>query len=178
MAESPGKVTQVYIGFIDVLFGVVVGISFAQFVPLTLEFKTFTAILAYATVVASWVGYHTAFRKGSDDYSGPYRFVIDIILLYLYYYLINSSNNFPLMLAIFPFIFGFYVLWELSRLLELGKKKKPDFRIIWNSIFLILFSIQLAVYSYFANLSGMVWFEVAFWTSSMTMIIAYRIRHP
>lgn len=175
MAQSPGKVTQVYVGFIDVLFGVVVGVSFAQFVPITLEFKTFTAILAYATVVASWVGYHKAFRSGSDDYIGPYRFVFDIILLYLYYYLINSFNNFPLMLVIFPIIFGFYVLWESSRLIELRKKNEPKFRFKWNIIFLFLFLIQLAVYSYFANLSGLVWFQCVFWIASMIMIIVYRI---
>lgn len=127
MAQGPGNVTQVYVGFIDVLFSVVVGISFAQFVPITLEFKSFTAILAYATVVASWVGYHKAFGSGSDKYKGPYRFVIDIILLYLYYYLINSFNNFPLMLVILPIIFGFYLLWELCRLIELQKKNESRY---------------------------------------------------
>ena len=173
--ESSGKVTQVYVSFIDVLFGVVVGISFVQFVPITLEFKTFTALLAYATVVASWVGYHKALSNGSDKYIGPSRFVIDIILLYLYYYLISSFNNFPLMLFIFPIIFVFYVLWELSRLIELWKKNEPKYRIIWNSIFLILFLIQLAAYSYFTNLSNVEWFQWTFWTVSMTMILLYRI---
>lgn len=178
MAKSGSNVTQVYVSFIEVLFGVVVGISFAQFVPITLESKTFTALLAYATVVASWVGYHKALRNGSDDYIGPYRFVIDIILLYLYYYLINSFNDFPLMLVIFPIIFGFYVLWELSRLIEKWwkcKKNEPKNRIKWNIIFLILFLIQLAVYSYFPNLSGQVWFQRVFWIASMIMIIVYRI---
>jgi hypothetical protein len=175
MAENPGKVTQVYIGFVDILFGVVVGISFAQFVPITLEFKTFTAILAYSTVVASWVGFHKGFKSGSDDYKGPYRFVIDIILLYLYYYLINSFNDFPLMLVILPIIFGFYVLWELRRLIELGIRKESKYRMKWDILFLELFLIQLLVYAYFAELSSLTWFYWVFWIASMSIIIIYRI---
>jgi hypothetical protein len=81
------------------------------------------------------------------------------------------------MLVIFPIIFGFYVLWELSKLIELWKKNGPRLTkyLKWNIIFLILFLIQLAVYSYFANLSGLVWFQCVFWIASMTMIIVYRI---
>jgi hypothetical protein len=38
-------------------------------------------------------------------------------------------GNFSLMLVIFPIIFGFYVLWELSRLIEKRKKNEPKSRI-------------------------------------------------
>ncbi len=181
MGNNTHQTTQVYTGFVDILFGVVVGFSFTQFLPITLEFKAFAVILAYATVVASWVGYHTALVKGSDEYNKPYRFVIDLILLYSYNYLIDqSAKDFPVMLYIFPIIFGFYVLWELSRLWEWGKNANVIFRIKWNTIFLVLFLIQLSAYilvqSYGRppNLLGTSWLQWVFWIASMTMIIGYR----
>ena len=47
----------------------------------------------------------------------------------------EHGGNFSLMLVIFPIIFGFYVLWELSRLIEKRKKNGPKSRIEWNIIF-------------------------------------------
>jgi hypothetical protein len=184
MSENQsGGVTGVYISFVDVLFSVIVATSFTRFYPITLDFQTFTVILAYTTVVASWVGYHKDFLKGLDKYVGPYRFVIDLILIYLYNYLINSFKDFRLMLFIFPIIFGFYVLWELSRYFESGRSRQVVIKIILNGIFLILFLIQLAVYlsteSYVksGDLVGISpqTLQWAFWTTSMTMIIVYRV---
>ena len=79
------------------------------------------------------------------------------------------------MLLILPIIFGCYVFWELSRLIEKWNKKEAKHRFEWNIIFFFLFLIQLAVYSYFANLLGPVWSQYVFWIASMTMIIVYRI---
>jgi hypothetical protein len=135
-------------------------------------------ILAYTTVVASW--YHTAFVKKLDSYQKPYRFVIDLILVYVYNYLIDQSGDFLIMLLLFPIIFGFYVLWKISKLWELGKNKQVLFRIKWNSIFLVLFLIQLGFYSIVQghwespNLFGTPWLQWLFWIVSMAMIIGYR----
>jgi hypothetical protein len=79
------------------------------------------------------------------------------------------------MLVILPIIFGFYVLWELRRLIELGIRKESKYRMKWDILFLELFLIQLLVYAYFAELSSLTWFYWVFWIASMSIIIIYRI---
>src|SRR5690348_362257 len=112
MANVLDAITKVYLDLVDIIFGIIIGVSFTQFVPLTLHFKTFTIILAYTMVVGSWVGYHAAMKS---SYKGSYRFFIDLILLYLYNYLINSVEDFFTMLVIFSIIFFFYLLWSYRR---------------------------------------------------------------
>lgn len=87
--------TKVYLGLVDVIFSIIIGVGFAQFVPITFQFKTFTILLAYTMVVGSWVGYHAAVKT---SYKRPYRFFIDLILLYLYNYLIFFKTRKQLIL--------------------------------------------------------------------------------
>jgi hypothetical protein len=93
-------ITKIHLDLIDIVFGVIIGVSFTDFkqilVPIALKFETFTLLLAYVTVVGSWIGYHIAIDKKAD--TSVFRFITDLIILYLYFYLIYSIQNFPTVL--------------------------------------------------------------------------------
>src|SRR5690349_564151 len=130
-AENKITITsKVYIGFIDVLFGVIVGVSFTDFrailVPIILKFETFTLLLAYVTVIGSWIGYHIAIENKPDR--SVYRFIVDLIILYLYFYLIYSVQNFNVVVMMLPVIFGFYIIWDFTRVMEDYNDKLREYR--------------------------------------------------
>ena len=52
--------TRIHLDLIDIVFGVIVGVSFTDFreilIPISIKFETFTLLLAYVTVIGSWIG--------------------------------------------------------------------------------------------------------------------------
>jgi len=173
---------RIYIDLVDILFGIIIGTSFTQFFPISLNFQAFAVFLAYMTVIGSWVGYHRAIIKSKDKKS-ELRFIIDLVLLYFYAYLIFSVNDFPSMVTIFPIIFFLYFIWSFAR----SKETDEPFR--WESysnnknfVFTFLFFIQFMLYIVFHER-----FKGSFvvidaplldWLTlfiSMAMIIIYRV---
>jgi hypothetical protein len=106
-------------------------------------------LVAYVVVVLSWIGYHKAVEdKPHKDWS---RFVIDLILLFLYFQLIFTRN-----LEDFIFtnllIFGFYLVWVIKRRFEYKPKKEEKtieiLKIIRSSVTVIVF---IVLYLYHSN---------------------------
>jgi Na+/H+ antiporter NhaD/arsenite permease-like protein len=127
---SGPPLTRIHLDLIDIVFGVIVGVSFTDFrellVPFSIKFETFTLFLAYVTVIGSWIGYHRAINKETDEKpdDSVVRLIIDLVILYLYFYLIYSINNFLTVLMVLPTIFGCYLLWAIARDYEFNKKFK------------------------------------------------------
>ena len=119
--------SNIYVRFIDILFAVVIGQSFVLLSseeryaswftqPFDNAFKIATLLLVYGLVITSWVGYHQS--TSVYPIRNPLRFVIDIVLLFLYYTGFVNANNFELVSWIFFFTFLLYTAWDFLRLWE------------------------------------------------------------
>lgn len=146
-----------YVLVITVLFGIIIGISLTDYqkelVPLEFNFETVMILVAFATVMTSFVGYSIAIKN--RYHKNIWRFVLDIFLLYLYYQLVYSpQNGFGYFLWIFPMIFGIYVIWQYLEYLEwkdeTGTKsyKSEDFEKIIGGTILFTFVFFLIALLY------------------------------
>jgi len=108
------RISRIYVGFGDIIYALIIGSSFdflkENFIPFQLTFDTFTIFLAYATIVQSWIGYHRVIDTHS--YKSSFRFVIDLIIWFLFFLLIFYANNFDYFIKIYPFIFLFLMIWR------------------------------------------------------------------
>src|SRR4051794_41082247 len=90
------------LGFLDIIFGVIIGISFTDYkdllVPLSFSFETATLLLAYVIIFSAWIRYHYYLAKlATKDRPAfiiPSNIVFGLILLYLYFYLLESVKDF------------------------------------------------------------------------------------
>jgi len=119
--------SKTYVLTIQILFGIIIGISFIDYnkelVPFNYNFETILIFVAYATVLLSLIGYSIAIKY--RYHRNFLRFGLDIFLLYLYYQLIYGlQNSFEYYLFIFPIIFGVYVIWQGLEYLEWRREKK------------------------------------------------------
>lgn len=116
MEQTTKNNSDIYFIIIQVLFGIVIGISFIDYhddlVPFTPNFETLLIVTPYFTVLASFAGYSITIKN--RPHRNVTRFIIDLFLLYLYYQLIYSVQfHFKYFLAIFPLIFGSYIIWQI-----------------------------------------------------------------
>jgi hypothetical protein len=102
------------LGFLDIIFGVIIGISFTDYkdlmVPLSFSFETATLLLAYVIVFRAWIGYHYYLAKLTAEDKPrfiPSNVVFGLISLYLYFYLLESIRDFSTVVLMMPIIAGF-----------------------------------------------------------------------
>lgn len=141
--------SQIYVLTIQILFGIIIGISFTDYhkelVPFEFNFETIVIFVAYATVLLSLIGYSITIKY--RYHQNFLRFCLDIFLLYLYYQLVYSlQNSFDYFLSIFPIIFGIYVIWQCLEYLEwrnIDYSKKEFKKIVLGTV--VFFGIFLAI---------------------------------
>jgi len=192
--ESPSEErSRIYVDLIDIIFAIIIGVSFTDFkdilVPPVPEFKTVALLLAYVTVVASWVGYHSGIKGYVHRNVG--RFGIDLILVYLYFVLINTVGNYKEdlteLLGVFPWIFGFYMFWMLFRYLEY-RTGENQFKIREHMVGIIraplIFIGSLLVLFYYPKFHSLDHEKVLFngtyvdwaaWSIMLALVLLYRI---
>lgn len=182
--------SRTYVGFIDVLFAVVIGQSFALMRPgqqyyLCLEKPAENALtiavltLVYALVVSSWHFYH--WSTTLNPILSPIRFIIDIVLLFLYYLAFLSAAHFPLVITTFLAVFIGYTLWDGVRFYEYRhmRQDKSRWSIFWRSIgvtsLFTAFTILTAVSFWLLApmLKGVEW---GYWVILIVILGVYRWR--
>jgi len=119
--------SKIYVISIQIIFGVIIGASFIEYnlelVPISSDFESSFILVAYSTVFASLIGYSIVIK--AQFHKNLFRFVIDIILMYLYFQLIYSPQiNFGYFLAMHAWIYGLYVLWQFLEYTEWGGSLK------------------------------------------------------
>lgn len=145
---------RIFIDFIDPLFAVVLSVSFAQILD-EAWFKNFGLIfsreygfevatlllLAYGTVVLSWVGYHQSIKTAPIKATGKWgfwRFIFDVFLLIAYFILLVSFCNFRRVLWTLVAIFVLYVAWDDFKRREYRQSDYPERRavtLLWCIVF-------------------------------------------
>ena len=126
------KRTQFYAQAIHVLFAIVLGQSFMLasdiMIPIQSLFEpdnhmtVMALIFAYILIVSGWVGYSrsVSIKPHKDTNLGAMRFVIDLVILFEYFYLLRISqtehvSDFPIVVVI---IFLTYMLWDAVKYRE------------------------------------------------------------
>lgn len=100
--------------------------------------------VAYTTVLASLIGYKITIK--SRYHKNINRFVLDLILLYLYFQLVYSPKyDFGYFLGIYVWIFGTYVIWQILDNEEWGGKLWK--RLIYSIPISVAFFVTWAYYN-------------------------------
>ena len=150
---SENQTSKVGLGFVDILFAVVVGIGFEQAIERP-WFRAFPYnwlapdlwmfVLGNTIVIASWVGYHRMMTEEELDpevssLQGALRFVLDIFLLVLYCRLLVAIED-PLdALEIIAWVFSLYVIWDWIVITERYVQKRSGVSLLWFVLFLGLY---------------------------------------
>jgi hypothetical protein len=202
--DTPKTLPDFFQHAINVLFAFVIISSFDiathLFVPLSnlLEYVNFERSLAlifvYFFIITGWIGYFKSIthKEHTETKLGIARFGLDLIIVYLYYYLVTLvvNNNYG---DIFnwglPTIVGLYVLWDILKWFEyrndLNSETEKASRINRTLITAILLAgvlIQSYIHYYIISIIPsllfgkiIVW-EFMFIVTSIVMVLLYRRR--
>jgi hypothetical protein len=175
-----------YVSFIDVLFAVVLGQSFILLTskddygtwfmqPYANAFGLFTILLVYGLIISSWVGYHLSVE--TYPLQSIWRFFIDIILLFLYYFAFANAGNFGTVLLAITASFSAYVAWDTFRIYENRSKERSirvDLckRLGWTIVFLCCYVFVYYLYAYaYPLVQGIEW---GFLAVAIGLLVTYR----
>jgi len=129
--ESENKVLEQKISdtlaiSISTMFAVLIGVTFFMFfeelVPLKHDFQAVIIITAYVTVLADMIGYLRTINI--RPYRNLKRFILDLILIYLFFQLLYSfMAGFEFFLIMNVIIFSFYLVWTIFEYTEFKQDK-------------------------------------------------------
>jgi hypothetical protein len=186
--KTDKKRSDVYLLLVELLFGIIIGVSLtdyhAELVPLRFNFENAAILIAYITVLASFLAYFV--NVGKLFHMNLTRFVFDLVLLYLYFQLIYSLRvDLIYYLAIFPWIFGIYVVWQyfdyrewggnLSRRFSYSVPIFTGFLAIWIYYYSIPEKVQLVSNESGIRFEGVGNLEWALLGLVFFLVIGYRI---
>ena len=154
-------------------------------------------LLSYVFIISGWVGYSKSISKRphKENGLGNSRFVIDLVILYLAFYLLNLTDPvkfkpfisvFNDFLLTFPVTFLVYIVWDILKYFEYrdsSTEQKTSISRARKTLYvLVLFVIQYCIYSfvivpyYHDKLkwgNDIIWEEVILITS-IAIILFYR----
>lgn len=184
-ATNKRDLSDIYVRFIDILFAVVLGQSFVLLNseegfkpwlvhPWSNAFGIATLLLVYGLVITSWVGYHRSTRV--YPIRNPLRFVIDVLLLFLYYMGFVNAGNFETVNWVFFFVFASYIAWDVFRVVEYRNQKNLIRellkRLAISIAFAVVFFVSTVSYVYMKDkITGIQW---GFFTILLMLLIVYR----
>jgi hypothetical protein len=137
--DTTKSISEFFEHAINVLFAVVIGISFqiSSQVVIPIEeiqkhvISAGILVLGYGIVISGWIGYYLSIKdhphKGKLGYV---RFVLDVLTLYLFYYIINLAKveneqyRKDVFVYLLPIIYGVYIFWDIVKYFEHKKKNQ------------------------------------------------------
>ena len=148
--KTQKRISDRLVDLIDIVFAVVVGTSIAAIFannslrewPSLYEVITLgnmSLLVAYIAVVLSWVGYHRMIELNPYTLNrwGYVRFGIDVMIVFMYTFLIYSRENFSIFLSVFPVIFLLYACGGVVRTKEYGKVSWSRGSLMYMGLFLV-----------------------------------------
>lgn len=127
MKQSSSDQPRTYLQLVDIIFGVIIGATLvtlaSELVPIKLDvFETWAIYVAFLIILLSWVFYHKAVHE--QELKINRLIIIDLFLLFLYFYILFSFNNYPHYVLSVSIMFGLYLVWTIIR--DLIKKEKSQ----------------------------------------------------
>jgi hypothetical protein len=151
---------RIAVDFIDPLFAVVLSISFTQiytqrwFLDPSLilqepfRFSFATLVLAYYTVIASWIGYHVSIKYypiSVRSWAGRWRFALDVLLLISYFVLLVSYDNFLRELWTLVIVFLLFIVWDIFKCSEYPETRSDSGSAARRGVTRLYFLLFLAI---------------------------------
>lgn len=151
--ENNKELSRSLHNLVTILFAVVFALGLQKFtlVPTPTVDQYLFLILVFIVILQSWWGYHLGTIEGPNE-RNKLCYFIDVLLLVLYWFLIEYFKNINVLFLCFSVMFLLYTLWELIRFLSpyteqrYGKAIKEA--LIINSIYFVLFSFMTLTYIY------------------------------
>ena len=211
---NPRNVSELYPFAIYAIYAVAIGFSFTTagsvLMPIERAFTSFNGAfnalalsLAYVVTISGLIGYSKsiAARPHSDNKLGNLRFVVDLSIMFLVYYLISLTDPTPIDATsyarfdyyedtftwVFPAIFGAYFAWDIIKYYEYknvhqSEAKTNIQRGTKTLYFLLLFIIQSILYvhvvtpHYYSSLTwdGQNAWPIVFIFTSGGLVVGYR----
>ncbi len=133
-----------------ILFAVVFGVGLKKIsdAETTLDYVLLTAV--YIAILQSWWGYNLGVIGGPTE-TNKLCYAIDVILLVLYWFIINKAFNLIWVLRLFTIMFLLYIAWEAIRwkdiyTSDLGREKAKQALYINLKFFGIFFILLCSIY--------------------------------
>jgi hypothetical protein len=188
---------------IDIIFAFIIGQSFLSIDPLLksiseiFEFHNvinFLAVsFAYFVLIIGWIAYHKSIMfKPHFGKFGNARYGVDLIVLFVTYYLLRLSKPIgdtqnvqyiqygEIFLWTLPTLFILYCVWDVLKYVEYSHKSRK--RLVISPIFAVGFIIMAIVYHYMSmELTTQEFWEnkssidIYFLVASIVMVLIYRI---
>lgn len=136
--------SEAFVRLIDIMFALTITQGFVIYRDFianpAFSMETVTLILVYATIIFSWIGYHTSISRYPYNKSAwsRARLALDITILVLYTHLVFSVQDLQKVLLGLAAVFFFYVINGMARIREWHDRKvsKPWLSFIFASAFL------------------------------------------
>jgi len=200
LSENKETLADFYRKTIDIIFAFIIGQSFLSIDPLIKSvgkitephnLLNFGAIaFAYFVIIIGWIAYHKSIMdKPHKGKLGNARYVIDLMILFMTYYLLRLTKidvDVPYgetFLWVLPTIFILYTVWDIFKFYEYSNKSKKRFTI--SATFGLLFVIVALIYNnqithlplttqnFWDNKSSI---DGYFLVASFVLVLLYRIR--
>ena len=139
-ADGPGEAeavadSNVGVDFIDIIFGIAVGVVFMRFAETTRHQHDQWGylVVALALIGFSWIGYHTAKTANPNksglrftDFPTILQFFIDIAIVALYFAIATETNGrFSVEVALISIVFALYSMWDsLDMVINVPKSRQ------------------------------------------------------
>ncbi len=140
-APRVGTLPEFYKHAINVLFAVVIGLSFqiAGTVLIPVEeipnhsVGTGILILGYIIVITSWIGYSLSIKTSPHrgGIPGLIRFGLDVLIIFLFYYIVsladpkNEAYREDVFLYLLPAIYVTFLSWDITKYYEYRNTTSP-----------------------------------------------------
>ena len=163
---------------VDTIFGVILAEGFviyqANITNPFLSLQTdFALVVAYATIISSWIGYHrsVSLYPYNPNSWGRIHLSLDIFILVLYAFLIFAAQTVSTFLLGLFLVFFFYTVTGIIRIVECKDRTVSKYKL--NAGFALAFLLE-----WYASLSAqkslISWFLLVF---AFILVIAYRWIH-
>lgn len=173
---------------VAILFAIVFGVGLSALRDKYWGDTSFwVVILAYIAILLSWWGYHWGTIYGPPE-TNCLCYLIDVSLLFVYWYLINTSTPLVFVLLWYVTMFLLYYLWESVRSCKEditgGQRFKIETARKANLLFFIVLACLVVCDIYKADIRQLVNFRFTFvfthWEGLaipvlLSLLIAYRI---
>jgi uncharacterized membrane protein HdeD (DUF308 family) len=129
-SNSKDSLSTSFVSLVDTIFGVILAEGFVVYQtnildPTLSPFIDFSLLLAYATIILSWIGYHRSveiYEYKANRWS-RLHLALDISIVVLYAYLIFAAQTLSRMILGLFLVFIFYTVTGIVRIAEWKSRK-------------------------------------------------------